>query len=396
MPVKPSASRGDEVAPILQQQLLHLDRQLTSVFLFGIANATLLVAVLWDVVGHTKLLTWLLTILALNLVPSVLRGLGLSERLLHTHDLTRRTTYYRLAALVVGGAWGSAGLLLFPGDSAMHQTMLTLMLGVTAAGGMPYAAPLRHCYALLAVPMLLPVMLQYLLMGGTVHTTMALMLIIFGLAMLNASQSFYRTMADSISLRLELQRLADEDELTRIPNRRSFDAAFQREWRRDRRQREPISILIADIDHFKAYNDHYGHQAGDGCLQAVAQTLARTVRRPTDTVARWGGEEFVVLLPETPLEGAAYVGERVRAAVEDLALPHEASPVAEHVTVSLGVASTVPDRDGSPEALLQAADAALYRAKAVGRNRVETASADAGTPSRGSWVPHAGRQMDPS
>ena len=174
----------------------------------------------------------------------------------------------------------------------------------------------------------------------------------------------------------ELTRLSAVDGLTGIANRRQFDEALTREWRRCLRTREPLSLLMCDVDFFKQYNDNYGHQAGDECLKLVAGTLRSKLRRPADIVARYGGEEFAAILPDTNLEGAVMVAEAMRSGVQALAQPHE-STAAGVVTVSLGVATLVPQRlDGMP-GLVSAADWALYEAKRRGRNSVQVASPDA-------------------
>lgn len=167
-----------------------------------------------------------------------------------------------------------------------------------------------------------------------------------------------------------LSRLALIDSLTELPNRRVFDERLLMEWRRALRAPAPLSLIMIDIDHFKGYNDTYGHLAGDGCLRLVAQTMAESANRAGDLLARYGGEEFVCLLPGTDIAGALSVAELLRAKVEDLAIDHKASPVRPVVSISLGVASAYPNRDSPPETLVEAADQRLYRAKGGGRNRV--------------------------
>ncbi len=172
----------------------------------------------------------------------------------------------------------------------------------------------------------------------------------------------------------ELERLATRDGLTSIANRRSFDETLNTEWRRASRESRALSLLMIDVDYFKLYNDTYGHQSGDDCLRQIAAAMAGMVKRASDCVARYGGEEFSILMPATELEGARIVAERIRAAVEALRLPHSGSAVAEHVTVSIGVACMHIAAGGEPAAqLIAAADAALYRAKHAGRNRIELA-----------------------
>ncbi|WP_313083458.1 diguanylate cyclase [Pulveribacter sp.] len=168
-----------------------------------------------------------------------------------------------------------------------------------------------------------------------------------------------------------LHKLAYMDSLTGVANRRHFDQTLQAEWRRCRRSRQPLALIMVDIDHFKQFNDLYGHQAGDACLRAVAGALRAALARSHDLAARYGGEEFVCLLPECDLAGARAKAQALCEAVQALGITHGGSSVAGVVTVSAGVASEVPGEDGTPEALLARADAHLYRAKAAGRNRVD-------------------------
>lgn len=167
-----------------------------------------------------------------------------------------------------------------------------------------------------------------------------------------------------------LQALSFSDALTGLANRRRFDEQLALEWRRTAREQVPLALVLADIDAFKAYNDSVGHAAGDDCLRAVAKVIRTTAGRAGDLAARYGGEEFVLLIPGMDLDGAHAFAERLRAACEQRALPHPASPVGPVVTLSFGVAAWVPDASESPLSLFTAADDALYRAKAEGRNCV--------------------------
>lgn len=171
-----------------------------------------------------------------------------------------------------------------------------------------------------------------------------------------------------------LEQYALLDGLTGVPNRRHFDEQYAAETKRSLREGHPLSAIMMDIDHFKAFNDHYGHGAGDQCLQKVARALAGTLSRPGDRVCRYGGEEFVALLPGTDADGAREVAERMRLAVEGLAIRHDYSSTGPVVTMSLGAATLEPGADIEPDALLKRADQALYAAKEAGRNRVESRS----------------------
>jgi diguanylate cyclase (GGDEF)-like protein len=173
---------------------------------------------------------------------------------------------------------------------------------------------------------------------------------------------------------LEGQRLAEtamQDGLTGIHNRRRFDDHLQRAWSQCVREKCPIALLLADIDHFKAFNDRYGHQAGDEAMKAVAGTLSRFARRPLDLAARYGGEEFAIILFDTGREHAARIGEEILEAVRKLGIPHQDSGAAPVLTISLGIACVVPAARRSWAGVVQLADQALYAAKDGGRNRAE-------------------------
>lgn len=167
-----------------------------------------------------------------------------------------------------------------------------------------------------------------------------------------------------------LENLSTLDGLTNIPNRRRFDEIFTLEWRRAVRSGHPISLLFIDIDHFKNYNDHYGHLAGDDCLKAVARVLQSALGRTADFVARYGGEEFIILLPDTGEAGCRHLAEAIRAGIEKLNIPHEASPLTPHLTVSIGAVTCIAANQNQQEDLLDAADRQLYQAKQEGRNKV--------------------------
>lgn len=169
----------------------------------------------------------------------------------------------------------------------------------------------------------------------------------------------------------ELKRLAREDGLTGISNHRAFMEFAEQVWRIVAREQKTVSVLMVDVDHFKAYNDIYGHQAGDQCLRRIAKILRQHARRPLDMAARYGGEEFAIVLGDTDLDDARGLGEGIRRQIEDLGIPHSGSPEYGVVTVSIGVASLVPMHEIEVATLISLADKALYRAKSNGRNRLD-------------------------
>lgn len=180
----------------------------------------------------------------------------------------------------------------------------------------------------------------------------------------------------------ELQLLSTLDGLTGIHNRRHFNDILDQEWQRMLREKSPLSLILLDVDHFKRYNDCYGHFDGDRCLRRVAATLNALLKRPADMVARYGGEEFAAIMPGVDRGGAEHMAEIMRLAIVNLGIEHRKSPVHDMVTVSLGVSSIVPAPDYTAASLLQAADRALYQAKLTGRNRWRS---EASLPTRFPW-----------
>ena len=196
-----------------------------------------------------------------------------------------------------------------------------------------------------------PVILSYIIIGGIG----AILIVIFGTQLISAFD--------------KLEQQTQIDGLTQINNRNFLDDNYHREFLRARRTNSSLSVIMGDIDFFKAYNDFYGHQAGDACLKEVAQALKEVVKRPGDLVARYGGEEFVIILPDTSLEGCRTIAELLRAKIEALKISHQTSNLSKYVTMSFGCSTYCGD-EISKEALLEKADKALYRAKQAGRNIV--------------------------
>jgi diguanylate cyclase (GGDEF)-like protein len=169
----------------------------------------------------------------------------------------------------------------------------------------------------------------------------------------------------------ELEILTNLDGLTNIYNRRYFNNRYLQEWRIMARKKQNLSLIICDIDYFKQYNDHYGHLVGDECIYKIAQTINNSIKRPADFVARYGGEEFVVVLPDTPLKGTIKVAENIKDSVQKLQIIHDKSAISPYISISLGVATIIPNIHIPPDTLITMADKALYMAKNTGRNCIK-------------------------
>ncbi len=195
-------------------------------------------------------------------------------------------------------------------------------------------------------------------------------------AMVQAMLRISSIQQELIEANKKLDEIAYFDVLTQVMNRRGYEDIYERLWNDHKRRKQSLCVMLLDIDHFKTYNDHYGHIAGDQCLRQVAKTIKSALKRPIDVIARYGGEEFVILLPDTNLEGAQSVAQRIIEALTQAAIPHEHSSCAKHVTVSIGIAecTDISKSQLSQSDLIQKADEALYQSKEQGRNRATCAN----------------------
>jgi diguanylate cyclase (GGDEF)-like protein len=368
---------------VLVPQIAQSFRQLPISLIVNLANGLILAAVLWGAVPAPALLTWSGLLVAVTGARFLtLRAFrNASPRSESDHAVW--TKYFVAGACAAGVVWGMSGILLFHPSSFPHQVFVAFVLGGMVAGAVPLLSSVGHAYWCFAIPVVVPISIRMMWVGDQIHLVMGLMMVIFGLAMLATSAQVHRLFRDSERLRRELfssaevaqalEYLVRLDSLTGIPNRRLFEEELSKEWARAQRDNAPLSLIMVDIDHFKEYNDHYGHPAGDLCLVEVAQAMHHALSRPGDVVARIGGEEFAFLLPQTDLSGAISVAEQIRERILALNFPHDASPVASHVTLSFGVSSSELASVSSPAELIRTSDIALYEAKRCGRNQIVAA-----------------------
>lgn len=292
------------------------------------------------------------------------------------HAFAQRHLLY---STLISALWGVSGLILFS-PQALIQAAHVLLLGSAVVAAMPVLTLSRIALYVQVGTILLPITVNLLLHDEPYQWLLALTILLLGTLLGMVARFVNQLLDDLNAAKLQMQEQAHTDPVTQIPNRRFFDQIFKSEWRRAARDSKSLSLLMVDVDYFKRYNDNHGHHAGDQCLQIIAQCIRASARRPADVVARHGGEEFVVLLPNTSLGDAAGLAEGLRKNIEAQRIPHTDNSIPRIVTVSIGVAACVPVVSGSkpmgdnavtyPAMLLKAADRALYRAKRNGRNQV--------------------------
>jgi diguanylate cyclase (GGDEF)-like protein len=355
---------------LFADRLTHAYRRSGTIFIHGAAVGVALVGFLVTELPGPPVAAWLAFLLA-TMGAHAYRGRQLMAEERRAMAGVNTRPLLILSALA-GLGWGS-GAAFLPFVSPPLQLLVILTLTAIGAASMPRMAALPGIHSAFMAGLFLPVIVALVFVFGLRHWMMVVVLLIIWGELTHEARRAHADLIELYSSRQSLQDEAGRDKLTGIANRRTFDDTLEREWRRAQRYRAPLSLVMVDVDFFKKYNDRYGHQAGDECLARVAKALAAGPKRAGDLVARYGGEEFVVLLYHTPRDDALAVAEALRRAVEELGIPHEDGPIGV-ASISLGGATAIPGAGEAPEALLRAADAALYRAKADGRNRVAWAA----------------------
>ena len=358
--------------------------QLPTAFVGGTIAAPLFVWIFWNVADHSLLIGWLVcaqSFLIARMVPYV----GFNRR----PDDDRIEMWGNLFVLLTflqGSIWGAAWLIFLPAEDPVYNVVVAMwVIGMSAASVSAYTA---HLKALLAffVPVVVPGVAQLFAIGGQLHFALGLAICVYAIVVVRALLPVHRSMVEAIGLNFELEEeinqrktiekqlreISLKDGLTGLANRRHFDNVLNVELQRAQRKSQPLSLVLIDIDDFKAFNDTYGHVKGDECLQRLSRLIEESVKRTGDLPARYGGEELALILPDTNAEDAFRITEGIRRAVHKLAIPHKSSRIegCESITVSAGIATMIPDRDAVSSEIVQLADESLYKAKRSGRNRV--------------------------
>jgi len=339
-----------------------------------IANASLGIILVWTLWGNVPqfiALIWLGVNLVVNILRLLLTLYVLKLELINEQSWKRWATTHMVAIGITSSVWGSAAFLFYIEGSIEFQVFFALIVVGMTSAALPMVAIYLPSYIAYFLPSMIPLMGVFIAEGDKLHVHMAILVGIYILTMLTTARQYYARIVESTSARMQLDLQAHVDALTGLANRRAFDKLLDKEWRRMLRTRQPLSLLLVDIDFFKAYNDAFGHQAGDDCLKQIAVTVEDVFRRSGDFVARLGGEEFVALVPVTDSCTVAKLAEEVREAVFSLGISHP-NPDKDCVTISIGLSTTIPNSNLNVSALYESADKALYAAKDEGRNRVCT------------------------
>ena len=298
---------------------------------------------------------------------------------------------FYLHTFIIGLGWCAGGFVIGRELDELAQVyVLIVLLGVSAAA-IPLLGVVQNVMLAFQIPTIVPYLIYTSILLGERGTMLIFMFGLYLIGVIYAIRRMDANLSESLGLQYEKAQLANsltesnqellsanekletlslEDALTGIHNRRYFEMQLELEWKRASREHNRLTLMVIDIDYFKLYNDTYGHAEGDVCLKNVANILLSTLHRPADVIARIGGEEFVVLLPAIGVEGALSVAYQMQHELEQAALTHATSPLGDNVTVSIGIASIVPDANETTLGLFKAADKALYGAKAKGRNQV--------------------------
>ena len=298
----------------------------------------------------------------------------IEQNILNIHVYQR---LFDIGQLLSGLCFSYLFIFLNPNWPVVNQIVFWVLMISFSTGSITLYSIRLISYLLLAMPPVIAGIFTILTIYSETAALFATILCVIGIsAVISAYRSNRLFNQLCISQKLlsdtnkKLESIASKDPLTRLPNRRAYDEYFMSEWDRHKRSASIMSLLIIDVDHFKEYNDHYGHSEGDTCLIRLANIINTNLKRPGDLASRYGGEEFVVILPDTGYRGALEVAERIRNTIHELKIPHEYSEISPFVTVSVGVSSIDPSEENDPQAFFDQADRQLYNAKQSGRNKV--------------------------
>ncbi|MBO6556099.1 MAG: diguanylate cyclase [Pseudomonadales bacterium] len=357
---------------MLVESLMFLYRSMPTSALGHVLAGVFVAYALWDVIDSITLLSWLG-------VLAVVAGFRLFstmwvERRLHEAtvvQIEQWATFLLFCAFLQTATWGASVFLIWPQDLAHRAVLVVILAGVIATGGIILALH-RRSFAIYCLPIAIPAVTQLFMSGGKLEIILGVLIVFYSgilFASVNRLTSMFR---EGLRVRLLTQTESRTDAMTALSNRRGFDESLHDIWQQAIRTNQSIGLLIIDVDHFKMYNDYYGHPQGDIALRKVGELLSKIASRSTDLCARIGGEEFAVLMPATDLEGSRQVAEAIQTELTKARIPHRNSERG-FLTVSVGLNVTTPARQSSADLFMMETDQALYEAKESGRNQISLA-----------------------
>ncbi len=368
------------------EQIRLVYHQGVTIQFLGLLTALISVAMFWKVSSHTTLLIWLTFMILLSVIR-IIETVTFNKKVITDYLIIKKWGYaYVLGTFLSGIIWGGLAFLFETSWPAPYQVILFVIYTGITAGAFNTNTPFFIAFPAFYLPPVLCLIFVMLRQTSEGFAELTGLFIIYIVLMYVSAIRFHNRLANSLKLRFKneqlanqlsesnrlLAELADRDELTKLDNRRSMDKYLSNEWNRHQRNQQPLSLLFIDIDYFKQFNDTYGHEGGDQCLVKVSQILQNNVRRSVDMAARFGGEEFAVILPETGEKEAINVAEKIRNELATYKIPHESSAISPYLTLSIGVATMVPESKNHAGLIRVMADDALYKAKKEGRNRIVT------------------------
>ena len=339
------------------------------IFLANLSAGATLMAGLWSAVSTGALITWLSALVLLNGFRWI-KGHQIAKEPWDRKHVEQIERLFLLGTALSGCVWGLAGLAFYVPDQPAQSTFLAMILIAMAAAAAAALSFHRFAYPLFFVPAVTPLMACLIVDGETAQVALGLVIPLYFTLLFILSRQIYAFSHHSIISGLQHEQHALVDHLTGIANRRAFEEFLKEEWRRGLRTRRSLALVLADVDDFKRYNDTYGHSVGDEVLKSVAKLFQQSAHRGTDLAARIGGEEFAIVLPETDLEGALAFAKNLCETRE--AFARDTAKRWVFPTLSLGVCSAIPDVASDVFTLFKQSDAALYRAKAGGKNCVKS------------------------
>ncbi|MGS2723494.1 GGDEF domain-containing protein [Porticoccus sp. GXU_MW_L64] len=370
--MSPTLSANNRRA-VLSEQITLLYRSSVGSVVSSLGLTVFTVVALWGVAPDQGLVRWALA----HVLLAAIRLLWVRYYLKGSHRASQKVWIQGFLLLVFsnGALWGALLSMYSVDWSLPYQFITWIIYPGVIAGAVITLSAYFPAFIAFAAPLVISCAWALLSMDGNEYGMLLMIMVIFFVCVLLSAHKYNATLVEAIEVKMHLQdanrklaQMATRDALTGVPNRRAFEYQLQREWGRSHRRRESLALLMVDVDHFKGFNDRFGHTAGDHCLKQVAAVISGQLQRPTDLATRFGGEEFALLLPDTDREGAKTVAENILHAVRELHIVGLEQQEQNMVTVSIGVGCCTPQDNQAPELLLEEADRALYRAKDAGRD----------------------------